>query len=98
MKNLTFIALIILSMTIGCGKDDPNNYGQITGPDMSLCPCCGGWFIEIEDETYRFFNLPENSGINLTNESWPIYVELEWVKDGNGCMGDEIFINSIRKR
>ena len=74
------------------------SYGQITNADYRLCMCCGGWFINIGNETYRFLSLPENSDLNLTEETLPMNVELDWTKDENACLGDEIIISSIKKR
>ena len=72
--------------------------GKITGLNPRECMCCGGWNIEINNSTFRFYNLPENSNIDLLHESMPLYVELVWKKDKNGCLGDEILIDYIKKR
>lgn len=98
MKPFVIIASFLFVFALGCTKDDPVYYGQITGVDYSLCVCCGGWFIDIENETYRFYHLPENNNIDLSEEIMLVDVILEWEKDENGCLGDEIIISSIALR
>ncbi|MCX6233694.1 MAG: hypothetical protein NT175_03075 [Bacteroidetes bacterium] len=96
MKKLIIICCILLLTLIACKKDNHLMYeGKITGFDASKCMCCGGWFIEINNTTFRFYNLPENSNLDLWNEPLPIYVEVVWKKDEKGCLGDEIIIEYI---
>ena len=100
MKLIKIILLsTLIFLCIGCKKEvDTMNSGQITGPDMSLCPCCGGWFIDIDNHTYRFLELPENSNFNIEDETFPINVNLDWQNDANACLGDEIIISAINKK
>ncbi len=72
--------------------------GTISGYDTRECSCCGGFFIEIENVTYRFYDVPANSNLNLENPSFPIYVKLDWTKDVNACLGDEIIVLRIEER
>jgi len=68
-----------------CTKDDTNptinSTAFITAIDLRECasPCCGGYFIEIGSETYRFYEatLPENN-LNLAEENLPLEVRLDW--------------------
>ena len=99
MRISVFICCILLTVLFGCKKEvDTMNSGQITGPDMSLCPCCGGWFIVIDNNTYRFLELPENSNFDIEDETFPINVNLDWQNDANACLGDEIIISAINKK
>lgn len=72
--------------------------GVITGQDGRYCACCGGWFIEIDNTTHRFDNIPENSNIDLENPTYPIEVELNWKPKDVQCMGDEIVVEEIVRR
>lgn len=72
--------------------------GTITGGDYRKCMCCGGWFIKIKNDRYRFYQLPEKSGIDLKEEKFPLEVQLNWEKDTAACLGDEIIILEIEKR
>lgn len=74
------------------------NQAKILEPDYSMCVCCGGWFIKIDNETLRFYELPSDCNIDLNAETLPIEVELNWEKDKNDCLGDEIIIHAIRKK
>jgi hypothetical protein len=74
-----FLVFILVS----CQKDKPDDYqstGSITGPDYRMCPspCCGGWFINIDNLLYEFDSLPSNSNIILEKETFPLAVKLDW--------------------
>jgi hypothetical protein len=95
------LLLIALLWIGGCddgGVDDDDDFesdGTIIDIDPRMCPCCGGYFIGIEDETYRFQTLPEGSGIDLTQQSFPLEVELDWDTSAVRCLGDEIDVLRI---
>ncbi|MEM7375110.1 MAG: hypothetical protein AAF587_41330 [Bacteroidota bacterium] len=97
------ILVAFLFASVGCVErtplpDSSASEGVITKQDARRCMCCGGWFIEIEGqtETYRMLTVPKNS--NLTLETFPIPVILEWEKDPEACLGDEILVHSIREK
>jgi len=84
---------------VSCQKEDPYlSEGTITGPDFRECACCGGWFIDIGGETYRFQELPCSCSLDLMNEEFPLDVFLDWKKDPDGCLGDEIIVYRIKKK
>lgn len=81
------LVFIVALAVISCSKQDIEE-GQtfdseaiIVGPDLALCPCCGGYIIEIDEAgiAYRFENLPEGSTIDLAKELIP--VSLNWSVD-----------------
>ena len=88
------LILMLLIIIASCSSEDDlfRSNGKITGIDSRECACCGGYFIEIENITYRFYNLPDNSKLNLGNPTFPIFVNLDWIKDPNACLGDEIIV------
>jgi len=99
MKKLLVICSIILLTVMACKKEKTGLWeGKITQPDWRKCMYCGGWFIEIDKSTYRFYHLPENNNIDLQRDTLPIYVKLRWQKDKNACLGDEIIIDYITKK
>ena len=101
MKKILAVALIIIAFSIvscSLGGDDSMSDGTITGYDTRECACCGGFFIEIDNVTYRFYDVPPNSELNLQNPTFPIYVKLDWTKDANACVGDEIIVFRIEER
>jgi len=70
-----------------CTKED-NDYksvGTITGINGTMCGCCGGWIIYIEDVRYLIDSMPDNSNLNLAAETFPITVKLDWQLVNNGC-------------
>ena len=99
-KIITAVLLILVLSTISCslGGDGSMSNGTITGLDVRECACCGGFFIEIDNVTYRFYDEPANSELNLENPTFPIYVRLEWANDANACLGDEIIVFRIEER
>lgn len=99
IKGFFAITLILMLMSSGCEKEDIwMDNGTITGPDYRKCMCCGGWFVNIKKEHYRFYILPKGSNLDLYTESYPIEVQLNWEIDTTGCMGDEIIIKEIKKK
>ncbi len=94
---LLLIVLCFISCSLGEAGSTTSN-GTITGPDVRECACCGGFYIEIDNVNYRFYNVPPNSNLNLENPTFPIYVKLEWAKDANACLGDEIIVVRIEER
>ena len=95
--RILFLALTITLLTFsGCKREvEFNSVGIITGPDNRMCPCCGGWFIEIEENTYRFYDIPDVNDIDLANATFPISVKLNYSVEGCGCLGDEVVIGNM---
>lgn len=102
MKIKILTLLFILGFIIlSCDNDDDSQMqfestAIISGLDMTLCACCGGWIINIngEDSGKRFSELPQNSSINLQNSTFPITVQLNWTESEEYC-GNGITIESI---
>ena len=104
MKTRKIGLLIILGLIFltSCNSDDDNSETEfestalISGFDMTLCACCGGWIIDIDGEESedRFSELPENSGINLETVEFPISVKLNWTESNEYC-GQGIIIESL---
>lgn len=98
--------LILLAIfAISCNKSDvvkpkPTTIyeatGTITGQDMTMCPCCGGWYITIDNFVppfvdipayqHRFYSLPASSTINLATATFPLNVKFNWT-DSSACGG-----------
>lgn len=101
MRPLKTLIISITMTIMSCSDEDQHiafkDPGTILGADLSLCACCGGWFIEINNEKYRFEQLPEDSNIDLNAETYPIQVNLDWATDPNACLPDEILIGRIEK-
>ena len=101
MKIIIIFSVLIFTLSIAScslGEDEFRSNGTITDYDTRECSCCGGFYIEIDNVTYRFFDLPKNSELNLENPTFPIFVKLDWTKDANACLGDEIIVSRIEKR
>jgi len=54
--------------------------------------------IDIGQNTYRFYTVPANSHLDLTQETFPLPVTVGWKKSENQCDGLEITIDYISKR
>jgi hypothetical protein len=97
IKILTGIILVLLLFSCEKEDDDYKSTGTIVGYDISMCICCGGWIIIIDDTNYLFDNLPDNSDINLETEQLPISVKLDWQVMPDGCPPNRITIQRIKK-
>jgi hypothetical protein len=98
MKTKIITVLLLSLVLLACSKEVAKQYkseGKITGADLALCPCCGGWYIVIGDDTYRFDDVPTNSGIDLKKETFPLKVKLDWEPVESNCQ--RITISSIIK-
>ena len=88
-----------------CEEDEPtkdsgycNTEASLIGPDYRLCACCGGWFIQIEGETYRALTLPEEFTNSLALYSLPLDIYVEWSPVETPCLGDEIIVDCLEVR
>jgi hypothetical protein len=99
MKRIITIGIILLIFSLSCSMEEDSfkSKGTITGVDIRECSCCGGYFIDIDKITYRFFEVPQGSEINLTNPVFPISVQLDWNPDPNACLGDEIIVTRLKE-
>ncbi len=95
MKHL--LTLILLLALLSACKQEPcyDDTGTILGHDYRKCMCCGGWFIEIDQDTLRFDQLPEGCTVDLDNPVFPVAVYLDWHPKDPRCMGDEIIITRM---
>jgi len=77
MKKLIFTAMLLAIAIASCTEEDDEylSTGTIIGADARECICCGGYFIDINDSTYRFSELPEPNDIDLINAVFPIFVK-----------------------
>lgn len=81
------------------GNDDYKSVGIITGIDGTMCGCCGGWIINIEDAMYLIDSMPDDSNLNLVEESFPIVVKLDWQLVNNECSAfNRITVQRIKKK
>lgn len=102
MKKI--ILLLVLIISVSCSKnDDEKTYksvGIIEGIDMTMCACCGGYIIKIENKTYRFQDEFPNKE-NLDLENLPINVNLDWELKKDPCSSFNIItisaIEQIKK-
>ena len=101
IKMLTlFFALGCIALSCKNDDDSPTQFEStaiISGLDLTLCACCGGWIINIDQEesARRFSELPQNATIDLENSTFPITVQLNWEASDEYC-GNGIIIESIQ--
>ena len=85
-KYFFLLCLAILSAT-ACKKSCTTpGEALLIGIDYRKCasPYCGGWFIEINNDTLRFFETPEKTDIDFNSElEFPIPVDVEWERYDN---------------
>lgn len=99
MKILPILLGIFLLLPACCDDDNYacSDTGAILGADLRECACCGGWFIEIGDDTLRAQTLPEEfvNFLNISDLNFPLPVRLDWEPDTTPCLGDEIEVSCI---
>jgi len=88
MRKIVFYIFITLLVSCSTNDDGLKSYkseGTITGVDPRFCLyCCGGYFIEIEDEVYNFVGeFPNQEKLDL--ENLPLQVKLNWELKSEGC-------------
>lgn len=69
----------------------------ITGIDSRDCPCCGGYFLTIDNNkpiAGDYFLTYEFPG-GFKPQKYPLRVSIEWKKDANACVNDKITITRI---
>lgn len=107
MKKTIWIPVVLGLLAIFgwqgcCHHDDGDGFcgkkGVVIGIDFRKCVCCGGYFIEVEGDTLRSWNLPQPFMDEIAGEDFPISVYLEWQPAATPCLGDEIEVSCIRKR
>ena len=107
MKKLHLLVVLLALAAIftysACCDDEPvtgycSEAGVITGIDFRECACCGGWFIEIGEDTLRAWTLPQEFAESLQMDEFPLPVYLEWEYPDPPCLGDEIEVACIRRR
>lgn len=102
MKNriirvLTLAVLCTIGLACHRDCDDTGAWddGVILGVDYRECVCCGGWFIEIGEDTLRAQVFPDDFEVG---DRYPIPVRLRWEPDPTPCLGDEIIVFEIERR
>lgn len=101
---LVFGILSVLSLE-SCQKDDngcPDGWqnARIIGQDFRRCACCGGWFIDLGQDTVRSFILPDDFKIEAVPPDLPIEVCLTYVPETGPCQDFDqlIVVEKIRRK
>jgi hypothetical protein len=109
MKTAILPFLLVFSLAIfSCNKEDKStityeSHGEITGLDLRLCMCCGGWimsFPTIDDKgntiqrEANFSRLPEGAKFTLENRTFPVPVRFNYTEYDNPACG-QIRIDEI---
>ena len=98
---LLLVSTIIFYSCCQNHDDEPESCTEeavIIGVDSRECFCCGGWFIEIGDDTLRATVLPQTFIFDLDPNEFPLPVFLEWEPEETPCLGDEIEVECIRRQ
>ncbi len=100
MKNaLAIFAVVLLSLAIisGCEKNTASveanwqfSIAKIIGFDKATCPCCGGFFTEIDGELYRIVEFTEDLDLRPNIVEFPYEALIRWQPVEYPCLGDEI--------
>lgn len=105
MKSILLVLAVVLSVISACQKEKSDfTAAEITGIDYRKCasPFCGGYFIKIEGQTFRFLALPEKHNLDEDfHDKFPYPVAVKW-HDFNDPqfpdVQDLIVVEEIQKR
>lgn len=97
-SKLVLLLLILATIFLRCEKIKSENSAIITGADMTMCACCGGYFIDIEGVQYRFEKSGLPANFTFKDTELPLKVELNWELKSEICKGSNwIKISDIRR-
>ena len=98
MKKIIPILLALSILTICCEKEkemvcaEGLQEATIIGQDFRRCVCCGGWFIDLGQDTVRTFTLPDDFKFE-PNKDLPIEVCLSYEAETGNCKDfDELIV------
>ena len=98
MKTIRIIFFLFTMISCTKENNDFKSVGTITGIDPTMCACCGGGIIIIEDVRYLIDSMPDDSNLNLAKETFPVTVKLDWLLVSNGCSAfNRITVQRIKK-
>ncbi len=85
MKTKVLFLFFAVCLLISCEKNTYQSTGTITGPDIRMCPCCGGYFIDVAGTLYLFEKSELPGNFKFNDEQLPLQVELDWKWKTEGC-------------
>jgi len=96
MKKILFLLCLCFLLST-CDKKDCYTKATVTGFDYTLCACCGGYYVKINDETFRATQYVENA--ILKTDEFPIEVKIKYtaLEDKCGMNDKQIKITAIKK-
>lgn len=106
MKKLLLILGILLTAVVlqNCQKENklcPDDWQEaaIIGQDFRRCFCCGGWFIDLGQDTVRAFTLPQSFEIDQ-DSNFPVTVCLTYEALLGPCenFGSLVTVDQIKRR
>jgi len=98
MTKTLFGIVVLFILSTSCEKNNGfQNEGIISGYDYRKCMCCGGYFVEVEDSTYRFYVMPDDFNFDWETDTFPLNVLLDWRLDSAQCLGDEIIVERMER-
>ena len=100
MKTLLKVVFIVIpAFLLACDSDENMKFskGTIKGYDLTLCGCCGGYLIEIDGETFRFFDedIQGNNPFTSGDMDYPVHVLIEWSPKTGECAGMRINVQKV---
>lgn len=99
MKKVLFLCSFLI--LTACQKDALTfqSEGVITQRDVRKCYCCGGWFIEIEGNTWLAdLTAEQTEALGLDETALPVPVQLDWEKPEKPCLANKIIVTRIQRK
>jgi hypothetical protein len=101
---MRLIIILLLSISLAgtsCIKDPYPVKGMLVGYDLRDCACCGGYLLNLNDDTTWNAGtkvagvLPSN--LVFSPDDMPLRVQFDYV-DGGTCLPESITVTKIKRR
>jgi len=82
MKKVFIVFLCLCAVSCRKSESTLKMEGILAGPDLALCPCCGGVILELQgmNGDYRIDSLPFMTVQKLYNLSFPKRIQFDYVQ------------------
>ena len=88
---LVFFSLGIASCDKECDTDSAcEHIAYLLHPDYRDCVCCTGWYVKVNEDTFKVYDLPQPDSVSSTISKYglPIKVELSYTDTTDMCGED----------
>ena len=95
MKKLIYLSICLFLLNCKKTEIEPTYQSEaiISGFDLSMCACCGGWKIRADNIDYLINKMPTDFEEKLRKITFPITVLLDYDVNTSICGGNKIYVD-----